>query len=166
MRILSIDPGTTESGWALIDGDTCQPIEFGKNGNGKVLDWLRHGALAADVIAIEMVASYGMPVGRDVFTTVLWIGRFYEAVERDRGAARRPELHDRGFVKVHLCRSVKANDANIRQALVDRFAEGQPNFGKGTKANPGWFHRFAVDVWQAYALAVCVADEHAQVHSS
>jgi hypothetical protein len=166
LRILAIDPGTTESGWAIIDADTCQPLDFGKSANGKLLDRLRHDLHVADVIAIEMVASYGMPVGKDVFTTVLWIGRFYEAVERNRDAARRPELHDRGFVKVHLCRSVKANDANIRQALVDRFAEGQPNFGKGTKAKPGFFHGFAVDVWQAYALAVCVADEHAQVHSS
>ena len=28
--ILAIDPGHTESGWVLIDGETCQPLEFGK----------------------------------------------------------------------------------------------------------------------------------------
>lgn len=53
---------------------------------------------------------------------------------------------------------MKANDATVRQALVDRFAPGQPNHGKGTKAAPGWFHGFRADVWQAYALAVYVAD--------
>ena len=42
--------------------------------------------------------------------------------------------------------------------MYDRFAAGQPNRGKGTKANPGWFHGFAGDVWQAYALAVYIAD--------
>ena len=52
----------------------------------------------------------------------------------------------------------RAKDANIRQALVDRFAPGQPNHGKGTKDEPGWFHGFRADVWQAYALAVLVAD--------
>ena len=156
MRILAVDPGTTQSGWAVIDADTCQPLDFGKAANVQVLSWLRSDPLP-DVVAIEMVASYGMPVGREVFTTVLWIGRFYEALE-SRG--RKPELQDRKWVKVHLCNSIRANDATIRQALVDRFAQGEPNHGKGTKAKPGWFHGFAVDVWQAYALAVCVADEH------
>ena len=28
----------------------------------------------------------------------------------------------------------------------------------GTKAEPGWFYGFRADVWQAYALAVYVAD--------
>ena len=52
----------------------------------------------------------------------------------------------------------KAKDSNIRQALVDRFAPGQPNYGKGTKAQPGWFYGFNADIWQAYALAVYAAD--------
>jgi hypothetical protein len=163
MRILSIDPGTVSSGWSLIDADDCRPHDGGKTDNGQVLSWLRNGVPQADVVAIEMVSSYGMPVGREVFTTVLWIGRFYEAVQRNGGI--KPELHDRGFVKVHLCHSVRATDATIRQALIDRFASGVENRGKGTKAKPGWFHGFAADQWQAYALAVCVADEHAEVHA-
>ena len=39
-----------------------------------------------------------------------------------------------------------------------RFAHGQPNHGKGTKAQPGWFYGFHADIWQAYALAVYAAD--------
>ena len=165
MRILSVDPGTVFSGWALLDGETCRPIEFGKTDNGQLLSWLRNGIPAAvDVVAIEMVASYGMPVGREVFLTVLWIGRFYEAIQRGMPSAP-IELQDRKWVKVHLCNNIRANDANIRQALVDRFAQGVSNHGKGTKAQPGWFYGFAVDVWQAYALGVCVADEHAEVRA-
>jgi len=41
---------------------------------------------------------------------------------------------------------------------VDRFAPGESNHGKGTKAEPGWFYGFAKDVWQATALAVYAAD--------
>jgi hypothetical protein len=61
-------------------------------------------------------------------------------------------------IKLHHCHDSRAKDSNIAQALVYRFAPGQPNRGKGTKAAPGWFHGFAADIWQAYALAVYAAD--------
>ena len=62
------------------------------------------------------------------------------------------------ILRADHCHGSRAKDTNIRQALVDRFAPGQPNHGKGTKAEPGWFYGFRADVWQAYALAVYVAD--------
>ena len=96
----------------------------------------------------------GMAVGADVFETCVWIGRFIEVIgDVDT------DLVKRHPVKLHHCHSSKANDSNIRQALVDRFAPGQPNHGKGTKARPGWFHGFHSDIWQAYALAVYAADQ-------
>ena len=147
---LAIDPGSYESAWVLIDDKTRRPLDFGKDENGELLLELPH--IDADRVVIEMVASYGMPVGADVFETCVWIGRF---VER---APVKPVLQVRGPVKLHHCRSPKAKDSNIIQALVDRFAPGQPNRGKGTKAAPGWFHGFAADVWQAYALAVFDVD--------
>ena len=104
-----------------------------------------------------MVASYGMAVGKDVFETCVWIGRFAEACGRDSDGEA-SQLVYRQPVKLHHCHSAKAKDSNIRQALVDRFAPGQPNYGKGTKAQPGWFHGFNADIWQAYALAVYAAD--------
>ena len=110
------------------------------------------GDSTATHAAIEMVASYGMAVGAEVFDTCVWIGRFHEAIF---GGAR-PHLPARG--QAPPLRHAKAKDANITQALVDRFAPGQPNRGKGTKAAPGFFYGFAADMWQAYALAVLVAD--------
>jgi len=154
--ILSIDPGNTESGWALIDANTRGALQFGKSSNNDLRTWLLDGELKADFCAIEMVASYGMAVGKDVFETCVWIGRFLECVEGcveggTRLVYRRP-------VKMHFCHSAKAKDSNVTQALVDRFAPGQPNHGKGTKVAPGWFHGFRSDVWQSYALAVYMAD--------
>ena len=155
MNILAIDPGNTESGWVLIDAKTCRPLEFGIDGNDQLLHEFTGHAYQAHV-AIEMVASYGMAVGADVFETCVWIGRFIEASRRQSGSV--PELVKRNPVKVHHCHSSKAKDSNVTQALVDRFAPGQRNHGKGTKTEPGWFYGFTKHVWQAYALAVYVAD--------
>ena len=155
---LAIDPGNSESAYAWIDGNR-RPVYSEKLPNEALLEALRTKALgeAADCVAVEMVASYGMAVGADVFETCVWIGRFAEAVHHRTGVA--PLLVKRSPVKLHHCRSLRAKDSNIRQALVDRFAPGEPNHGKGTKAQPGWFYGFHSDVWQAYALAVYVADQ-------
>ena len=154
--LLPIDPGNTESGWVLIDVQTRRPLTFGKSPNYELRHAIENGILhgSADRVAVEMVASYGMAVGADVFETCVWIGRFIEVIgDVDT------DLVKRHPVKLHHCHSSKANDSNIRQALVDRFAPGQPNHGKGTKARPGWFHGFHSDIWQAYALAVYAADQ-------
>ena len=162
-RLLAIDPGSSESGWVLIDTGTCRPLEFGKDENAGLLDRLDWGRPEWDTAVIEMVASYGMAVGAEVFETCVWIGRFTEAIRRYRFDRAEPELVKRLAVKTHLCHSAKANDSNIRQALVDRFAPGQGNHGKGTKAAPGWFYGFHRDVWAAYALAVYAADQLGEV---
>jgi len=161
--ILAIDPGNTESGFALIDSITCQPRDVGKIRNEDLMDrlcdeWLDGGEGIVSHVAIEMVASYGMPVGADVFETCVWIGRFAQVAESFGNFGMPCELVYRKKVKLHLCHTTKAKDANITQALIDRFASGQPNRGKGTKAEPGWFYGFKADIWQAYALAVLTAD--------
>ena len=158
--VLAIDPGDTESAYVVINATTCEPLEFGKIANKDLRDriWTSHPTqkIAGDLTAIEMIASYGMPVGAEVFETCVWIGRFHTAVEISTGDE--PTLVKRLPVKIHHCHSSKAKDSNVTQALVDRFTPGQPNFGNGTKATPGWFYGFAKDVWQAYALAVYAAD--------
>jgi hypothetical protein len=157
--VLAIDPGSTESAYALVDANTCRPLEFGKIANSHLLDLLSSSDFApnADRYAIEMIASYGMAVGAEVFETCVWIGRYQQAIQQADPWAP-CDLVKRQPVKVHHCHSAKAKDANITQALVDRFAPGEPNHGKGTKTAPGWFHGFRADVWQAYALGVYVAD--------
>lgn len=154
--VLAIDPGNVESAWCVIDADTYRPQSFAKQPNADVLDVCEY----AMPVAIEMIRSYGMAVGAEVFETCVWIGRFIERHETWH-APLTPALVYRADVKLHHCHSSKAKDSNVRQALVDRFAPGQPNHGKGTKAEPGWFYGFRADVWQAYALAVYVADERA-----
>ena len=105
-----------------------------------------------------MIASYGMSVGQDIFETCVWVGRFQQVCESFGCYGLPCDLVYRRNVKLHLCHTSKAKDANITQALIDRFASGQPNRGKGTKADPGWFFGFKADIWAAYALAVYVSD--------
>lgn len=158
-RVLAIDPGNVQSAWALIDAGDCRPIDIGKADNVDVRRMLTRVAPVPGVtVAIEMVASYGMPVGREIFDTVLWAGRYVEIAIGDAVLIPPGLLVYRGDVKLHLCQTKRAKDSNIAQALADRFAPGAPNRGKGTKARPGWFYGFRADIWAAYAVAVYAAD--------
>jgi hypothetical protein len=96
-------------------------------------------------------------VGREVFETVFWTGRFFEAATR-RGAAvsRLP----RKTIKIHLCGSARAQDSNIRVALCDRF--GGSERAKGTKKAPGPLFGIKSHEWAALALAVTWSDLNAK----
>ena len=150
--ILAIDPGTTESGIVTWDGEAIGM--FGKLLN---LDVLRITREAWVNIVIEEINPYTM--GKSIRDTILWSGRFQEAVEHQE-----KECHyiPRRDVRSHLCDNggPKITDSVITAALVDRFAYGQRNFGKGTKAAPGFFYGFKADIWQAFALAVTWWDKH------
>jgi hypothetical protein len=147
--ILAIDPGNIESAYCLINKETYEPIEFGKIEN----DELRYKIIEGDFgyyhdFAIEMIASYGMAVGKEVFDTCVWIGRFIEA-----SRTLHPRYIYRKDVKMNLCNSMKAKDSNIIQALIDRFGV------VGTKKNKGFFYGFKADIWSAYAVGVTYLDK-------
>ena len=150
---LAIDPGPTKSAFVLWKDERI--FFSGIVTNETLLHgiWAKQTGVHANSCAIEMIASYGMAVGREVFETCVWIGRYYEAWSGANGS--RPLLIPRLAVKVHHCCSAKAKDSNIRQALIDRF--GAP----GTKRAPGVTYGLKADTWQAMALAVYAADTEA-----
>ncbi|HIS93062.1 MAG TPA: hypothetical protein IAA84_08630 [Candidatus Alectryocaccomicrobium excrementavium] len=160
MLILAIDPGTTQSAFCLMRTEDQSCVQFGIRANaelpGTVLEEYPVGR-----VVIEMVASYGMPVGREVFETCVWIGRFAQIAEDWYMPV---DFVYRRDVKLHLCGSAQANDANIRHALIDRFAVHDLKNGKGTKKNPDWFYGFAKDVWAAYAVGVTYIDRKDEKH--
>lgn len=150
MRILAIDPGNTMSAWCvLLDG---KPTATRKESNAEALEALRDRNIFinVDVLAIEMIASYGMAVGREVFDTCLWIGRFMEAWEARGGTVR---LVFRKDVKLFLCQTVRATDSNIRAALLDRYGPGR-EVAVGTKRAPGPLYGIKGDEWSALAVAL------------
>lgn len=144
--ILAIDPGNESSGFILWDAPRRRALDFGWLGNRQ----LRYAILGGEFrlaghVAIEMVACYGMPVGREVFDTCRWIGRFEEALEIQHMPPA--QLVERQRVKMMLCNSVRATDANIRQALIDRIGP------VGTKAKPGPLYGITSHVMAALAVA-------------
>lgn len=149
MIVLAIDPGSVESAYCFVDSETVQPGEFGKVRNTDLLSVIN--LYSCDAAVIERVASYGMAVGRDVFETCEWVGRFTQAA---RTAWKPTDYIYRKDVKLHICGDSRANDANIRRALIDRFARHDLKQGKGTKKNPDFFYGFHRDVWQAYAVGI------------
>jgi hypothetical protein len=152
-RILAIDPGNEESAWAYLDNGKLDGA--GKAANASVLEMLsEHDPELYDVLAVEMIASYGMAVGREVFDTCVWIGRFVEAWHRHGGTFR---LVYRKDVKLFHCQTIRANDANIRAALIDRFGPGKER-AIGTKKAPGPLYGIKGDEWSALAVAL-TADE-------
>lgn len=147
MDICAIDPGTEQSAMLCWDGSKISGARILPN--WEICSLLTCNNDGRDsMLCIEMIASYGMPVGKETFETVLWIGRFMQAWhgETDTDA----QLVYRRDIKMHHCGSMKAKDSNIRQALIDKY--GAP----GTKKNPGKTYELTKDLWQAFALATYV----------
>ena len=147
MIILAIDPGDKESAYCFVDSDTLEPGFFGKVPNEELLAYIN--TFTYDCIVIERISSYGMAVGRNVFETCEWVGRFTQAA-----LPAKAEYNYRKEEKLHICQDSKAKDANIRRALIDRFARHDFQNGKGTKKDPDWFYGFKADVWAAYAVGL------------
>ena len=151
MRLIAIDPGYTESAFCIFhDGE---PRVWQKVANSDVLSIVRKNLSPrdlGDMLALEMVAHYGMPVGAEVFMTCLWVGRFVEAWERRGG---RHLLVYRRDVKLHLCQDSRAKDSNIRAALLDRFGPGR-ELAVGTKRRPGPLYGMTGDCWSALAVGL------------
>ena len=153
MKILAIDPGNTESGYAVIEMPDFKLLDFGKIKNEDLLYRIDCGEHDFDKVAVEMVACYGMPVGKDVFETCVWVGRFIQALIEEDMTSDINYVY-RNEEKITLCGSPKAKDTNIKQALINRYAQHDFKSGKGVKKNPDTFYGVAKDAWQAIAVGV------------
>ena len=154
--ILAIDPGPEKSAW-LLYGDGTEHCVDGCHDelNTDLLLILGNPALkfgphktrwSETHLVIEWIQSYGMPVGKEVFETCFWCGRFAEAWEGSHF------LMPRGDVKLYLCHSSRAKDSNVTQALRDLF--GGKKESRGTKDNPGPLYIVKYDLWAALGVAV------------
>ncbi len=152
MRILAIDPGPSLSAAVVIESEPLRIMSHDKEINDNILNAIIAESHRSECFVIEEIAHYGMPVGAEVFKTVFWSGRFYQA------SAMPVTMIPRHAVKMHLCHTCRAKDANIRAALIERF--GEP----GTKKNPGILYGIHGDCWQALALAITFAETKIYAH--
>lgn len=148
--VLGIDPGPTQSGWCVYLPDTHRVLSCGVAPNAQMLDRLQ--SIRYSRVAMEMIASYGMPVGREVFETCVWIGRFMQALELPESV----DLVYRKDVKMHLCGTNKAKDGNVRQAILDLFPRtgGGATPQVGTKGQPGPLYGVSTHAWPALGVAI------------
>lgn len=152
MIVIGLDPGTEISSVVGFDGQVVGNA-FTKP-NAELLGLIQKGLLPEALLphlVIEQVESMGMPVGREVFETVFWSGRFAQA---HAGIWSRVTRRD---VKQHLCFSARATDANIRQALIDRFGPGKEK-AIGTKKAQGPLYGLKGHEFAALAVAVTYYD--------
>lgn len=146
----AIDPGPAQSGWCVLAGGRV--LSSGVHPNAEMLERVSTRVYAT--MAIEMIASYGMPVGREVFETCVWIGRFIQAWHDPEAV----KLVYRKDVKIHLCGTTKAKDGNVRQAIIDLYppSGGGATPQIGTKAKPGPLYGVSSHAWPAIGVALTV----------
>lgn len=168
--VFAVDPGYEKSAYVLGvagGGGLHQIINRGIVENHVLVSMLASNmeptSIAPDdpkdwedtVVVLEQIESYGMAVGREVFETVFWTGRFYEAAI---GGWSIVERLPRANVKLHLCHSKRAKDANVRMALIDRW--GGKTKAIGTRKAPGPLYGVTSHQWAALAIAVTWAEQH------
>lgn len=146
-NVFAIDPGPEESGVVILDEGKA-PRGFVLP-NAEVIPLM--GGAPPRHIAVEMIASYGMPVGFEVFETCVWIGRFIQEWFGDSDP--HPEaLVYRAEVKLEICHDPRAKDANVRAALIDAYGGKERAVGK--KKSPGPLHGFKSHMWPALGVAI------------
>lgn len=144
MKVLGIDPSNTIHAWALMDG--MKLLAHGRN----LFDQFEKTG-SEDVVAIEMIACYGMPAGAHLFDTCVEIGRLLELYPKAKRLTRLS-------AKLSLCKSPKANDSSVRAAIIDLFG------GPGATKKGGPLHGVAADTWAAIAIAIAAQDPTVQFY--
>lgn len=151
---MGIDPGPVQSAVVILD-DAGRIVSRNILNNEDLKEWLPQlGCEENYHLCIEMIASYGMSVGQEVFETCVWIGRFMAWWGNNDSCKRLTRI----AIKNHICHSSRANDMNIRQALIDRY--GAP----GKKNSPGATYGFKADMWAALAVATTAFDKRNELY--
>lgn len=162
--ILCIDPGTTHSGVVVYDGEKVL-YSNAEMENYTVLDFILNGEISVgrkqtyqyECLVVEMIQNYAKVVGEAVFETVLWTGRFIQVANSANIPCQKIFRKD---VKLFLCGTARAGNANVRQAIIDMFPKvgGGKTPSIGTKKQPGPLYDMKSHAFSALALGLLYYD--------
>lgn len=141
--VVAIDPGHKQTAVVVWNGEAVLWCEIVSNAD--LLETLHLLAQEHKQVAIERMACYGKPVGREVLETCEWIGRMMETAIR---AGAEVTLIYRREAVLNLCQSCRGvKDSHVRQALIDKHGP------VGSAASKGPLYRVKKDMWAALAIA-------------
>ncbi len=143
-KIFGIDPGPVFSAYCILENYNI--LDKGIVPNADMLNIINIWKDKRPFIAIEFLQCYGMAVGKEVFTTCFWSGRFAERAEQ---FCLDFNLYARPTIKSFITGSARANDSLVRQSLLLRY-------GGTKKGEP--LHGVKRDIWSALAVSTYVAD--------
>ena len=147
--IIAIDPGPVQSGIVVIpDEFNIYPSIGQKMDNSEVAAWIDRQVHGDIVIEKPVCRKWA---GREVSDTAIVCGYF-------AGRTYLPVyLITRSKVRGHF-KCTRGGDKAVRDCLVERFAPGVRNHGKGLKDSPGFFYGFNNDILQAFAVGITYID--------
>ena len=159
MKIIGVDPGTSQTGWVIYNTISHSVENSGVTDNEEFLNSVIENE-DYDIMAIERIASYGMPIGAETIRTIEYIGRYWQKVLDSNKISAKVELfYKKVDINPTICGSNKAKDANIRQAIMDMFPKngGGSNPSVGTSKQPGVLYGIGTHKWAALAVALTCA---------
>lgn len=184
--LLGIDAGTSKSGVVVFDTYYWHVDYSGEIENNVLLSYLRHGLIQTcnaisvadkgiflekvqvgnyfDVCLIETIEAMGKRVGREIFETAIWIGRFQEACEGvlnkkvflvSRKSEKRILGVKRSVKNTKTGKPISA-DSQIRSSILKKFdPSGGGNVPQiGTKKEPGPLYGVTGHAWSALAVVL------------
>lgn len=167
MKVIAIDPGPMKSAMVFYDSESKQVIDYTLEDNEtvrKYLHWDELMGLTAEdgsypPLLVEYTPPYAMQtktghsyVPNQVVLTAVETGRFIECYDGPH------ELVSRLDVKKQLLGRTTGNDANITQAILDRYG-GSRLTAVGLKKSPGPLYGLKKDLWQALAVAIAYTEQ-------
>ena len=164
--MLALDPGSSATGWVLMDFDTGAVLRHGKDANDQLLAWYRDQSVddeetfdPGDVAIIEFMSPRGMTTSEHEFDALWWAGRLTEALDVAGVPVDRITRQEVKYVILGAY-NVKGGDAAVRSVIIDRYANGGGKAAAvGLKATPGPLYGIREDEWAALALACAYQDD-------
>ena len=178
-KIIAIDPGTVLSAYCVMTED-YEPTAAAKVDNNALRSLILRGGM--DEMAIECMeprflggkGTAGQMIGSETYEACIWIGRYMELamnmnmpVHRVYRSEERSRLipSKRNGLQPLPEGTGQTADAQIRAALIQRFAKHDLKNGKGTAKRKDTFYGFKADMWSAFAIGVVHLDREKERRS-